>query len=82
MYLLLSSDFYESSDEHIQGDNSNHSGDNTARTGLVVGSFVSSVLVLLVWIILVLLQTCGVISETNKYVAPSVYVQLSCLSSV
>ena len=44
------------------------SGDNGARTGLVVGSLLSSVLVLLVWIIPVLLQSHGVISEINKYV--------------
>ena len=41
------------------------SSDNTVRTGLVVGSLLSSVLVLLIWIILVILRSCGV---KDKYV--------------
>ena len=46
------------------------SGDNATRTGLVVGSLLSSVLVLVVWITLVILQRWGVVSEFNKYVYP------------
>ena len=71
MYLILSSDFCDQDDGSIRGDNSvceSRSGDNGVRTGLVVGSLLLSVLVLLVWIILVCVQSCGVISEINKYV--------------
>ena len=78
VYLVLSSDFCEKHDDEcssdsvcIRGDNSvceSASGDNATRTGLVVGSLLSSVLVLLVWIIHVPLWSRGVISEINKYV--------------
>ena len=71
MYLVLFSDFCDQGDGYIRGDNSvceSPSGDDGTRTGLVVGSLLSSVLVLVVWIILVCLQSREVISEINKYV--------------
>ena len=46
------------------------SGDNGTRTGLVVGSLLSSVLVLLMWIILVLLLHRGAINKTAPPVPP------------
>ena len=58
VYLVLLSDFCDKDDGYIRGSDSkceHPSGDNATRTGLVVGSLLSSVLVLLIWIILVLL---------------------------
>ena len=49
------------------------SGDNGARTGLVVGSLLSSVVVLLIWIILVILWSRGV---KDKYVTLCVYMHM------
>ena len=69
--IFIFSDFCEEHDGHIRGGNSvckSPSGKDATRTGLVVGSFLSSVLVLVVWITPVLLQSRGVISEVNKYV--------------
>ena len=71
VYLILFLDFCDKDDGYTRGGSSaceSPSGDNEARTGLVVGSLLSSVLVLLVWITLVCLQSRGVISEVNKYV--------------
>ena len=76
VYLVLSSDFCEKHDHECSRDSvckrrddsvcEPPKGDNGARTGLVVGSLLSSVLVLLVWIVPVLLHSRGVI--INKYV--------------
>ena len=70
MYTL-SLDFCDEDDGYIRGGNSvceRSSVNNGTRTGLVVGSLLLSMLVFLVWVILVLLRSCGVISEINKYV--------------
>ena len=69
--IFIFSDFCKEHDGHIRGGNSlchRPRGDNARRTGLVVVSFLSSVLVLVVWIIHVPLWRCVVISEINKYV--------------
>ena len=65
------SDFCDKSKELIRGDKlacDSASGDDGVRTGLVVGCLVSSVVVLLAWVILVLLWWCGPICENNKCV--------------
>ena len=72
--IVLFSDFCDQGDGYIRGDNSvcrSPSGDNGARTGLVVGSLLSSVLVLLMWITLVILWSCGAINKTVPPVPPA-----------
>ena len=67
VYLVLLSDFCDKDDGYIRGSDSkceHPSGDNATRTGLVVGSLLSSLLVLLIWITLVLLWSCGAINKT------------------
>ena len=49
------------------------SGDNATRTGLLVGSLLSSVIVLLIWIILVIVRSCGV---KYKYVTLCIHAQV------
>ena len=76
--LVLFSDFCDKGDGYIRGNNSvcmspSSSGDNRARTGLVVSSLLSSVIVLLVWIILVIVRSRGV---KDKYVAFCVYMHM------
>ena len=70
VYLVLFSDFCNQGDGYTRGDNSvceSPSGDNGVRTGLVVGYLLSSVLVVLVWIILVLLWNCGTKNMLDMY---------------
>ena len=73
VYLVLLSDFCDKDDGYIRGSDSkceHPSGDNATRTGLVVGSLLSSLLVLLIWIILVLLWSCGAINKNVPSVPP------------
>ena len=62
VFLTPFSDFCDYDEMHIRGDNSvceGPSGDNGARTGLVVGSWLLAVLVFLVWIMPIPLWSRG-----------------------